>query len=281
MDIDFSVRSIKPEELKQVQAWAEAEGWTPGPLDVECYYNSDQQGFLWGESVGEPVGCIAATAYSDKFGFIAFFIVRPQYRGQGYGAKLMEAAMVRLGHRIIGVDSVVPQREFYKKAGFNEAFKIIRYAGRLADYLEPAGGIYSINEKIFSRLFAYEKSIFADALSSFAEGLLNMPDSKGFCAIEDGVLQGFGIMRLCGDKYKIGPLLADDEAAAEKLLSALINNTGGKSFFFDVPELNGPAMLLAKRRGLSPDGEVIRMYEPKAPAANLSKVFAIGIAAFT
>jgi hypothetical protein len=52
----------------------------------------------------------------------------------------------------------------------------------------------------------------------------------------DGQLAGWGMIRPCRKGHKIGPLVADDRASAEVVLSALLASVGGGEIFLDVPE---------------------------------------------
>ena len=69
-------------------------------------------GFLIGELRDEPVGCISAVSYGGRYGFIGLYIVRPEYRGRGYGLRLWQAAMARLEGHNVGLDGVVAQQAF-------------------------------------------------------------------------------------------------------------------------------------------------------------------------
>lgn len=120
-DADFSIRRMNPGELALALEWAAAEGWNPGVHDAKCFYSSDPNGFFIGRLNGEAIGCISAVAYDSRFGFIGLYIVRPEFRGQGLGAKLWHHAIGYLGDRNIGLDGVVAQQDNYRKSGFHLA----------------------------------------------------------------------------------------------------------------------------------------------------------------
>ena len=109
--------------------WAAAEGWNPGLHDAQCFHATDPDGFLIAYLGSEPVGCISVVAYDDSFGFLGLYIVRPEFRGKGYGQQLWKAGMPYLGDRNVGLDGVVAQQENYKKSGFRLAYRNIRYGG--------------------------------------------------------------------------------------------------------------------------------------------------------
>ena len=63
------------------------------------------------------------------FAFLGFYIVKPELRGRGYGLRLWQAGMARLGNRIVGLDEVIAQQENYKRSGFVLAHRNIRFGG--------------------------------------------------------------------------------------------------------------------------------------------------------
>jgi hypothetical protein len=54
------------------------------------------------------------------------------------------------------------------------------------------------------------------------------------------------VIRPCRQGRKIGPLVADDRATAEVVLSALLASVGGGEIFLDVPSLNRDAVASSK-----------------------------------
>jgi len=99
-------------------------------LAAECYFTVDPQGFLIGQLDDDPVATISMVKYGQFFGFLGFYIVKPECRGKGYGMAIWQAGMHYLKGCNIGLDGVVDQQENYKKSGFKLAYRNIRYQGR-------------------------------------------------------------------------------------------------------------------------------------------------------
>ena len=93
--------------------------------------------------------------------------------------------------------------------------------------------------------------------------------------MRDGELAGWGVIRPCRKGRKIGPLVADDRAAAEVVLSALLSSVSDGEIFLDVPSINRHAVALARDLGLTPVFETARMYTGKIPPLRLERVFGI------
>ncbi|MGB0515293.1 MAG: GNAT family N-acetyltransferase, partial [Wenzhouxiangellaceae bacterium] len=124
---------MRRSELDLVVDWAAAEGWNPGVNDPNCFHAADPAGFLLGLIDDEPVGSISVVRYGRAFGFLGFYIVKPDYRQQGYGIRLWHAGIEQLADRTLGLDGVVDQQSNYKKSGFVLAHNNLRYAGIAGD----------------------------------------------------------------------------------------------------------------------------------------------------
>jgi hypothetical protein len=93
--------------------------------------------------------------------------------------------------------------------------------------------------------------------------------------VRHGRLAGWGVIRPCRKGFKIGPLVADDRASAEAVLTALLARVGGGEIFLDVPSINREAIALAQDFGLAPVFETARMYTGAIPPLRLERVFGV------
>src|SRR6202008_170042 len=93
--------------------------------------------------------------------------------------------------------------------------------------------------------------------------------------VRGGGPAGWGVLRPCLKGFKIGPLVADDRAAAEAVLSALLASVGGGEVFLDVPAINPEALALARDLGFAPVFETARMYTGAIPSLRLERVFGV------
>src|SRR5262249_10498659 len=126
-----TIRVLTPEEVKVLVGWAANEGWNPGLGDAAAFQATDPEGFLGAFIDGAMIAGISAIAYGKSFGLLGLYICRPEFRGQGHGKAVWDAAMARLGERCIGLDGVPAQQANYRKMGFVDAYLSARYGGRL------------------------------------------------------------------------------------------------------------------------------------------------------
>ena len=269
------IRNLEQQELNIMADWGAAEGWNPGLHDAECFYAADRQGFFVGEVAGSPVGCISAVAYGQEFGFIGFYIVRPEFRGKGYGIQLWQAAMRYLGPRNIGLDGVVAQQANYQQSGFRLAYRNIRFGTEYMNKLQPAPGLVPLAQLPFEQLAAYDRRLFAFERQDFLRCWISRPQVCALGLLQQERLAGYGVLRACRAGYKIGPLFADGPAEAEALLAGLTAELQAGPIFLDAPEANPQAVRLAERAGMKPVFETARMYTQQPPAMPQDKLFGV------
>ena len=270
---DFQIRVMRREEVALAIDLAAAEGWNPGINDAACFFAADANGFLIGELAGNMVGCISAVSYAGRFGFVGLYIVRPEFRGRGFGIQLWQAAMARLQGHNIGLDGVLAQQANYAKSGFRLAYRNVRYRG-LVEPTERHIAVLPAAEVGFTAVREYDRRIFPEPRDNFLRTWLAQPAAGAFAAISDGRLTGYTVVRKCRDGWKIGPLAADDAAVARRLYDAAsAHATVGDPIFLDVPENNSAAQSMVHELGLTPVFETARMYTGPNPAIDLTKVF--------
>lgn len=264
------------EELDLALDWAAAEGWNPGFYDADCFYNTDPNGFFIGTLGNEPISAISAVAYDKHFGFLGFYIVKPEYRGYGYGLQIWKRAIEYLNTQNIGLDGVVAQQQNYKKSGFKLAYRNMRYRGFSKKNSIGNDNVIKLSDVPFEKILDYDSKLFPTARSGFLKCWINQLKSAALGSIINGYLQGYGVIRKCRKGYKIGPLFADNLEIANKLFLALINNiTTDSEIFLDLPETNFDALKLAYKYNLKFVFETARMYTKSQPSIDLKKVFGV------
>jgi len=275
MSSDLRIRAMRPDEIGLALDWAAAEGWNPGLADAACFAGVDPEGFLIGELDGAPVATISCVAYDEQFAFLGFYLVRPERRGRGYGLRMWLAAMAHAGSRTVGLDGVVAQQENYRKSGFHLAHRNIRYGGAIFSHRRPPAEVVDLADLPLADVAADDVSVFPASRTAFLRAWIDARGHVGRALLRGGKLAAWGVIRPCRRGCKIGPLVADDRAAAEAVLSALIGAHGVGEIFLDVPSVNAEAVALAQCRGLAPMFETARMYTGPIPPLRLERVFGV------
>jgi len=273
---DLRIRTMRPDEIAIAVDWAAAEGWNPGLADASCFATADPEGFFIGELDGAPAATVSCVNYGAGFAFLGFYIVRKDLRGRGYGLRLWNAAIAHAGARVIGLDGVVAQQQNYVKSGFGFAYPNVRYGGTVAaPKAPPAAGVVELADVPLASVEASDATVFPAPRTAFLRAWIGSPGHLGRALMRDGRLAAWGVIRPCRNGHKIGPLVADDRAAAEAVLAALLASVGGGEIFLDVPGVNRDAVALAQGLGLVPVFETARMYTGAIPPLRLERVFGV------
>jgi GNAT superfamily N-acetyltransferase len=266
---------MRTQEIALAADWAAAEGWNPGLNDAACFATVEAAGFLIGE-LDRPAATISCVNYDDRFAFLGFYIVRPDFRGRGLGLRIWQAAIAHAGARTIGLDGVVAQQDNYRRSGFSLAYRNVRYQGTKVAQLPEDRRIVPLSTVRFDELDAYDRSVFLANRPAFLKAWIGQPQAHAIGILRDDRLAGYGVIRPARVGFKIGPLFADDPALAEGLFDGLVAHVpSGSTFFLDVPEANPAAVALAESHAMSVVFETARMYSGKAPDLPVWRLFGV------
>ncbi|OSJ15999.1 GNAT family N-acetyltransferase [Bradyrhizobium canariense] len=272
---DLEIRNLRPEEIAVAVDWAAAEGWNPGLSDAACFAIPDAKGFFVGEIDGEPVATVSCVNYDDRFAFLGFYIVRSGFRDRGHGLRMWNAAIAHAGARVIGLDGVVAQQDNYRKSGFQLAHANVRYGGFVAAPSRPPADVVALDTIPLALVEADDATVFPAPRSAFLRAWIGTSGHVGRALLRDGKLAAWGVIRPCRIGRKIGPLVADDRAAAEAIVQALLESANGGEIFLDVPAVNREAIALAESLGLKPVFETARMYTGPIAPLRIDRVFGV------
>ncbi|MDD4373384.1 MAG: GNAT family N-acetyltransferase [Bacteroidales bacterium] len=275
----FLLRQLQFEEVQKLVSWAAAEGWNPGPHDALAFWQTDPEGFVGYFEQDELIAGGSIVSYDGLFGFMGFFIVKPEYRSKGIGRQLWMSRRDRLLARLkqgsaIGMDGVLAMQDFYRKGGFKLAFRDERYE-RKGETFNVHKNITSYSEKDFQKLQLLDAQCFGVPRTTFLLHWLQLPESRTFTFIQDQQLKGYVLLRKAGTGYKIGPLFAENYPVAEALYQACLDAVPNESVYLDIPVTNPDAVKLVKNFQAEYVFECGRMYYGKAPELPIQKIFGI------
>lgn len=266
-------------ELDIAISWAAKEGWNPGLHDADVFWETDTEGFISLEKDGEMIGSGSIVSYNGNFGFMGFFIVKPEHRSKGLGTELWFHRRDTLLRRLkegaaIGMDGVFDMQKFYAKGGFKFSYRDLRMES-VANEQSYSENVQEIAPEDFEQINMLDKECFGFDRAKFLNGWLTLPESKSLKYIDDSGLKGYGVVRKCVTGYKIGPLFASNLEVADELFKGLSSYAAGESIYLDIPEINEDALGLAKKYGMKEMFGCARMYYNDAPRLPYNKIFGV------
>jgi len=270
------IRTATRQELDLLVRWAAAEGWNPGVFDADCFYAADSEGFFVGCLDDEPIASLSAVKYGNHFAFIGFYIVKPAYRGKGYGLQIWNTVMTSVEDRNVALDGVVAQQANYKKFGFHTAHRNVRYEGIGGGESPRDSRLVELAKIPFEQVAAYDSAFFPGDRSRFIQHWVRQPQSIALGVLVNNQLAGYGMLRPSQTGHRIGPFFADSETVAEILFLALKSQVQANTpFYMDVPEPNSAAVRLVEHYGMTPVFETARMYTKAIPELPFDRWFGV------
>lgn len=268
-------------QFDQAVEWAAAEGWNPGLYDADVFWESDPEGYLGAfDATGELIATGSVVSYGGRFGFMGFFIVRKDLRGQGIGTRLWIHRRDHLRSRLhpdaaIGMDGVFAMQDWYRRGGFEFTHRNLRMQGTAVERTIDRTGLVDLATRPLADLVAFDAAHFGVERPEFIEQWIRLPESRALGRVRDDALVGLGVIRRCREGHKIGPLFAADPDVAEQLFTALTAEVAGETIVLDTPEIHDDAMALARDRGLSEFFGCARMYYGPAPATPWERIYGV------
>jgi len=284
MSNELVIRNMNRSEVDELVAWAAHEGWNPGLHDAEVFWATDPDAFIAADLEGEMIGGGAITSYNGEYGFMGFFIVRPGYRGRGFGNTLWHARRQRLLDRLhpgasIGLDGVFEMQDYYAKGGFSFSHRNMRFRAEIPDRTttlrDVDKNIIPLAAIPFEQVLDYDRTCFPALRPTFLREWTAQPNALAVGYQRDGKLSGYGVVRRCREGCKVGPLFANDIQMAEALYSHLAAFAAGGSLYLDIPENNPAAIALVQQHQMIEVFGCARMYLGPLPDLAHERVFGV------
>lgn len=273
------VQKLKQIDLETLIRWAANEGWNPGKHDAKVFWETDPDGFYGCFFEDKLIAGGSVVSYNSEFGFMGLFIVHSDFRNTGIGRKLWYFRRDMLLSRLkpnssIGMDGVLDMQPFYRKGGFNIAYRDERYEFSSKEF-KYSNHITTIELNDFDDIVEYDIKYFSCPRPRFLKDWLFMPDSNAIKYKKDEEILGYAVIRKAETGFKIGPLFASNEEIADELLKSCLNAYPNQSVFLDIPTINHDAVNLVKKYGGKYVFECARMYYGYVPNVPINNIYGI------
>lgn len=272
-------RLLTREEFSTAISWAAAEGWNPGRLDADAFWAADSEGFYGMFLDGGLIGTASIVSYAGRLGFVGLFIVKPEWRGRGWGTQFWNFFMGKLSQRLepdapMALDGVFTMQQYYAKSGFVFLHRDLRMEG-----VGMEGGmnlgLRDLREIPLDRLVNFDARFFGVPRLEFLRRWISPEGGLGLASISRGEILGIGVARPCLRGFKIGPLFAESAEIADEIFCSLSGHAAGEPIFLDIPEVNPDARALAARHGLKEVFGCARMVRGPVPDLPWRQIFGV------
>jgi ribosomal protein S18 acetylase RimI-like enzyme len=184
----------------------------------------------------------AATLPYDRFGWISMVLVARAYRRQGLATRLMHRCIADLAAagRVPVLDATPAGRAVYRALGFADTWSFHRLAlSESARVREPAPAppkfakdapdiaVRGIGDDDWRTICAYDAAAFGADRARLLAHLRRRLPLAALLALRGGHIAGFLLGRDGRTATQLGPLTAEDDAAARALLTRALEVVAG------------------------------------------------------
>lgn len=279
---DFTL-NIYPsrEDWSAVEGWMADEGWDPGAGDALAVTALDNRALVIGMLRDQPVSAISLLNVGAAYSFLGNYIVRPDFRGRGFGLATWRSALPHARDRVIGLDSVPGRLETYRGAGFTDAHTTLSYQGAIA----PLRGRLDLRIRPFepgdrAAVTALDALCSPHERAGFLAAWFAAPATRTLVYQDRGEVTGFGSIRPSRAGHRIGPLIANTPQVAAALYDALTADFVGDLVCVNCPEPNTAGCDLARARGLIRISHTVRMYSAPVRPTGLARCYSTASLAY-
>jgi GNAT superfamily N-acetyltransferase len=239
-------------------------GWNQTERDWQGYVEFEPDGCFVAENNGRPAGTATAVSYGTRFGWIGMVFVHPDRRRSGIGSALLRHAidyLQRRGTTGVKLDATPMGRKVYVPLGFRDEYDVTRYEG----VARAAGAgtdpdIASLTPDNLAAVTTLDAAAFGAERPAVLRSLATRNPELCLLLRERDEMGGYLIAREGQNALQIGPWIARDAAAAERLWRAFSARAAGRRVLVDVPAPNAAGSALIGRAGFTVQRGFTRMY---------------------
>jgi ribosomal protein S18 acetylase RimI-like enzyme len=264
MNTELYLRKMQAEDLDRAMALKNAEGWNQTKKDWLLFLNGRPEFCLVAVAGDKPVGTVTAIAYQQRLAWIGMMLVDRDYRRNGISRKLMAEIIDRLsGVETIKLDATPEGQLVYERMGFIKEYTLLRYVRMPAASEQSTVNqeeVFSLSREQLPALSKFDAAVFGAEREQLLRYLVHEFPEGAFVCKTGKHVNGFVICRE-GSKYlQVGPLVAETDETAKKLVSRVLRQFSDRPLVLDVADDK-----LAFRNWLNAQGferrrPLIRMY---------------------
>lgn len=257
--MNLRLRTMTLEDIPEAMRLKDAAGWNQTTTDWARFLSASPEGCFVAEYHGDVIGTSATIIYEGRFAWIGMVIVDKQYRGQGIGVALLERAIRFLDSRRVPtmkLDATPQGKPLYEKFGFRSEYEIERWMlNRTVEEHAMENGAISIED-----ILLIDREIFGASRSGLLRSLAQEAPHLTLVDQEEGKITGYSFGRRGSRADQMGPWVARNEDAAERLLNLFLLRSSRELIFVDCLRLHPWAVPLLKARGFEFSRPLTRMF---------------------
>jgi GNAT superfamily N-acetyltransferase len=245
----------------------EIAGWNQTEADWQIFLDASRYGCFVAEKDGVVSGTATTIVYGGRVAWVGMVLVHPQHRGHGIGTALLKKCLEHLDSiqvPCIKLDATPLGKPIYEKLGFATEYELERWTLKRRkedlphrDRLDPdestPGPLLEDVLKADREAFGADRGAVLRALNR------NQPRFTDLVWNAGGA-EGYAFGRLGSFADHVGPWIAKDEAAGERILMRFLARSRREMVVTDCSKANRFARKLLLARGFQYSRPLTRMF---------------------
>ncbi|HFK1546290.1 TPA: GNAT family N-acetyltransferase [Bacillus albus] len=239
IELEIRVKRLREKQIGDIVALSSYIGWDYNREEIETIFSSGIVYGGWNERE-ELIASAAIILYEEKLASIGMVIVHPNYKGRGIGKTITNACMKSVSAQtpimLIATDEGKP---LYEKLGFStvsyvskyicNSYNVNNYCMRHEDY------IMNYQECDLEELIKLDEYAFGTNRKEFVTKRIMQSEQCIVVKDKEQNVLGYGLSIQTPENKIIGPVVAEDDAMAMRIVHYLAREHHGK-LRIDVPE---------------------------------------------
>jgi GNAT superfamily N-acetyltransferase len=265
-------------ELPDAEALVAEAGWNQVAADWRMFLDF---GAVHAVRAGGRVIATAATLpYSGRCAWISMVLVAAAQRRRGLATRLLHRCIadITAAGLVPVLDATPAGRMVYAQLGFADVWGFARLASQSRVFKaspRSAAAIHPITDSVWPILCRYDTAIFGADRSQILARMRGRLPSANLFAERDGRIVGMLLGRDGRTASHLGPLIADDDAAATALLARALGQIAGL-VYIDLADAKTDTRLWLKLSGFALQRPFTRMFLGKSQSfGDVARTFAV------
>lgn len=233
----IAIRQLIADDLPSAMRLKSLAGWNQIEQDWRLYMDLAPLGCFAAVQNGSVIGTATAINYGNRVSWIGMVLVDPECRRMGVATRLMKAALNRLAFcDCVKLDATPDGRNVYIKLGFQDEYTLSRMIAQSPSMPLVAKGVTPIGSRDWRSIDRLDMQVFgADRLAVLRRMAANAPRTA-IKLVRKGRVAAFAFGRPGANFHQIGPVVAESEADAIAVTSAVMRALGDQPMVIDTPD---------------------------------------------
>lgn len=273
-----TIRRMGVEDIPSGLRLCRLSGWNQLEEDWRAFLDSPGGGGRVAERSGEAIGTVAFLRYGECFSWLSMMLVDPAARGGGVGTRLMEAALEALeGAACVRLDATPLGEPLYRRFGFQGEYELVRAKATVSPggFGAAPADARPMESQELAEVLARDREVFGADRSGVLRLLYRRAPEMAWAVRRGGALRGYCFGRP-GHLYRqLGPVVAEDAAAARDLVAGCLAGRRGETVAIDVPRAAAEWVAWLTAAGFRVERPFLRMWRGERRGGADERVFAI------